>query len=73
MGAKGEALAKQFEAKVDEATKVIERLSEADWKKTTTAEKWSVGVVAHDMAMAHAGLSGIVASSATPISPEAAP
>lgn len=44
MGAKSEALAKPFEAKVDEATKVIERLSEADWKKTTTAEKWSVGV-----------------------------
>jgi mycothiol maleylpyruvate isomerase-like protein len=60
MGAKGEALAKQFEAKVQEATKVIERLSEADWKKTTAAEKWSVGVVAHHIAMAHAGLSGIV-------------
>lgn len=60
MGAKSEALAKQFEAKVQEATKVIEGLSEADWKKTTTAEKWSVGVVAHHMAMAHAGLSGIV-------------
>jgi mycothiol maleylpyruvate isomerase-like protein len=60
MGAKGEALAKQFEGKVQEATKVIERLSEADWKKTTAAEKWSVGVVAHHLAMAHAGISGIV-------------
>jgi hypothetical protein len=60
MGAKGEALAKQFEAKVQEATRVIERLSDADWKKTTAAEKWSVGVVAHHIAAGHAGISGIV-------------
>ena len=60
MGAKGEALAKQYEAKVQEATKVIERLSDADWKKTTAAEKWPVGVVAHHIATGHAGISGIV-------------
>ena len=45
MGAKGEALAKQFEGKVQEATAVVEKLSDADWKKTTSAEKWTVGVV----------------------------
>lgn len=41
MGAKAEALAKQFEAKVQEATTVLEKLSDADWKQTTTAEKWT--------------------------------
>src|SRR5260370_32962078 len=50
MGAKGEALAKQFEAKAEEAAAVLEKLSEADWKKVTEAEKGSVGVTAHHLA-----------------------
>jgi hypothetical protein len=50
MGAKSEALAKQFEAKVQEATALLEKLSEADWKETTAAEKWTVGVTAHHIA-----------------------
>lgn len=46
MGARAEALAKKFETKAQEATAVIERLSDTDWKKVTSAEKWSVGVAA---------------------------
>jgi hypothetical protein len=60
MGARGETLAKQFEAKADEATTAIERLSDADWKKVTSAEKWSVGVVAHHIATAHAAIAGLL-------------
>ena len=60
MGAKSEALAKQYEAKVQEATGVLEGLSDADWKKTTAAEKWTVGVVAHHVAGGHEGISGII-------------
>src|SRR6267378_4158049 len=60
MAAKGEALAKQFEVKAQEATTVLERLSDADWKKTTSSEKWTVGVVAHHMAGAHEAIAGIV-------------
>ena len=60
MAAKAEALAKQFEAKVQEATAVLDRLSDADWKKTTSAEKWTVGVVAHHMAGGHEGIAGII-------------
>jgi len=60
MAAKGEALAKQFEVKAQEATTVLERLSDADWTKTTSAEKWTVGVVAHHMAGAHEAIAGIV-------------
>jgi hypothetical protein len=60
MGAKGEALAKQFEAKAQEATAVLEKLSDADWKKVTDAEKWSVGVTAHHVAGAHEQIAGIV-------------
>jgi Mycothiol maleylpyruvate isomerase N-terminal domain len=65
MGAKAEALAKQFEAKVQEATAVLETLSEADWRKVTDAEKWSVGVTAHHVAGSHEPIAGIVAAVAT--------
>jgi hypothetical protein len=60
MGARGEAFAKQFEAKALEATTVFEGLSDADWKKVTSAEKWPVGVTAHHIAMAHPPISGFV-------------
>src|SRR5216117_3070376 len=60
MAAKAEALAKQFEAKVQEATAVLDRLSDADWKKSTAAEKWTVGVVAHHVAGGHEGIAGII-------------
>jgi DinB superfamily len=53
MAARAETLAKQFEAKAEEATRVFEHLSDVDWKKTTSAEKWPVGVVAHHIAGAH--------------------
>jgi len=53
MGARTEALARQFEATADEATAVLSRLSDPDWRKTTAAEQWPVGVVAHHVAVAH--------------------
>jgi DinB superfamily len=60
MGAKGEALAKQFEAKAQEATAAMEKLSDADWKKVTEAEKWPVGVTAHHVAGSHEPIAGII-------------
>jgi DinB superfamily len=60
MGARGETFAKQFEAKAQEATAVFESLSDADWKKVTSAEKWPVGVTAHHIAIAHPPISGFV-------------
>jgi hypothetical protein len=62
MGAKGETFAKQFEAKAQEAATVIEKLSDAEWKKVTSAEKWPVGVTAHHIASSHQGISGIMKS-----------
>jgi hypothetical protein len=53
-------MAKQFEAKVQEATGLFEKLSDADWKKVTSAEKWPVCVVAHHIASAHEIIGGIV-------------
>jgi len=60
MGARTEALATQFEAKAREATAILEKLSDADWKKITTAEEWSVGVTAHHVAGAHEPIANIV-------------
>jgi Mycothiol maleylpyruvate isomerase N-terminal domain len=65
MGAKSEALAKQFEAKVQEAVSVIEKLSDAEWKKVTEAEHWTVGVTAHHLATAFEPVAGIVTTIVT--------
>jgi hypothetical protein len=60
MGAKGEGFAKQYETKVQETTAAIEKLSDADWKKVTAAEKWPVGVTAHHVASGHEPIANIV-------------
>src|SRR6266851_4958511 len=60
MGAKGEAFAKQFEAKVEEAIALFEKLSDADWKKTTAAEKWTVAVAAHHIGRSYEPVTHII-------------
>ena len=65
MGAKGQALAQQFEAKAGEAVAVLEKLSDADWKKVTKAEGWTVGVTAHHLARAFEAVGGIVTAVAS--------
>jgi len=60
MGAKGEALAKQIEAKTTEAAAVLEKLTDTDWKKVTEAEKWTVGATAHHLAGGLEAVSGII-------------
>ncbi len=65
MGAKGETLAKQFEAKAEEATAVLEKLTDADWQKTTAAEKWTVGVTAHHIAGAYERVAQMIQTVAT--------
>jgi hypothetical protein len=44
MGARSEALARRFVAKPQEAVAVLEQLSEADWKRVTEAERYTVSV-----------------------------
>jgi uncharacterized protein (TIGR03083 family) len=60
MGAKGEAFAKEFEAKVREATALLEKLTDADWKKSTAAEKWTVSAAAHHVASTYEPITGII-------------
>jgi hypothetical protein len=59
MGARADMLAKQFETKASELSGTIEKLSDADWKKVTAAEKWPVGVTAHHVAGSHEPISGM--------------
>jgi hypothetical protein len=65
MRARSEALAKQFEAKVQEAVAVLDQLSDADWKKVTEAEHWTVGVTAHHLASALEPVADIVSTIAS--------
>jgi len=65
MGARAEALAKRFEDSSQALTDTVTRLSEADWKKPTSVEKWSVGVVAHHVAQGHASIGNLVRLIAT--------
>jgi hypothetical protein len=60
MGARVEQLVQKFDESCAEFNKVVESLSDAEWKKVTSAEKWSVGVVAHHVAEGHANIGGLV-------------
>jgi uncharacterized protein (TIGR03083 family) len=60
MGAKTEALARQFEGKVRDAVATLEKLGDADWKKVTAAEGWTVGATAHHLAGGLEAVAGIV-------------
>jgi len=60
MGARAEQLAKKFDESCAEFNRVVEGLSDADWTKVTSAEKWPVGVVAHHLAEGHANVGGLI-------------
>ena len=60
MGAKGDAFAKEFEAKVQAATALLEKLTDADWGKSTASEKWTVGATAHHIARSYEPITGII-------------
>src|SRR5262245_327809 len=60
MAGRAETLAKRFEMQAGEMTAAIEKLTDADWNKITSAEKWSVGVTAHHVAGAHEPITPIV-------------
>ena len=59
MGARAEQLASKFDQSCREFTGVVEKLSDAEWKKETASEKWSVGVVAHHVAGGCAVIAGL--------------
>jgi hypothetical protein len=62
MGAKAEALAQRFEAKVGEARATLEKLGDADWRKVTASEQWPVGVTAHHYATALEPIAGMISA-----------
>ena len=60
MGPKTAALATELEGKTRDAVATLEKLGDADWQKTTAAEKWPVGVTAHHLAVGLEAVAGIV-------------
>src|SRR5215470_5224932 len=60
MGAKSEALATQFEAKAKDAAAVLGKLTDADWKKGTAGEKWTVAATAHHLARSYEALASVI-------------
>jgi Mycothiol maleylpyruvate isomerase N-terminal domain len=60
MRVKAETLAKQFETKAAEATRLLEGLTDAEWKMVTEAEKWTVGVTAHHVASSHETIANLL-------------
>src|SRR3989441_11821871 len=59
MGAKTEALARQFEGKTRDAVATLEKLGDTDWKKVTAGERWTGGVTAHHLAGGLEAVGGI--------------
>ena len=59
-GGKGAAFAAQIEAKAKDAAVVLSKLSDADWRKVTEAEKWTVAATAHHLASALNNVPGLV-------------
>jgi DinB family protein len=60
MSARAESLAKQFETRANDMAETIEKLTDTDWKKVTSGEKWPVGVIAHHAAGSHEGIARII-------------
>ena len=59
MATRSEALAREFETKVEAMVALVAGLSDADWKRVTDAEKWTVGVTAHHLAGAFEPVAGM--------------
>ena len=57
--AKGEELAMAFEKINGEVIVACQSCSDADWGKVSSAEGWSVGVLAHHLAGAHPVIAGL--------------
>ena len=60
MGQKSIELASRFEQANRELIALVEACSEAEWRKTTTAEQWPVAVVAHHVGGGHSLIAGLV-------------
>jgi hypothetical protein len=60
MATKSTVLADRFDAEIDKALATVEGLSDADWRKVTAAEGWTVGVTAHHYANALEPISQLI-------------
>lgn len=59
MGQKSMELATRFEQVNQELIAFVEACSDANWRRTTTAEQWPVAVVAHHVGSSHGVIAGL--------------
>jgi uncharacterized damage-inducible protein DinB len=59
MSERADALAAKFEQANADAIATVERLSDADWRKTT-GEGWTVAATAHHAAIVHEGIARFI-------------
>ena len=45
---------------MEEATALLEKLTDADWKRTTAAEKWTIALTAHHIASSYESATHII-------------
>lgn len=62
MTTRAEGRAAQFKAVNDEAIATVTACSEAQWHQPCAGEGWSVGVVAHHIAVVHRDLAALLAA-----------
>jgi uncharacterized damage-inducible protein DinB len=65
MSERAKSLADRFDQANGDLVRMIERMSEPQWKAICAGEKWSVGVTAHHVAGAHETIAGVVQLIAT--------
>lgn len=65
MAERAGTLTERFEQANQELIQAVERCSDAQWRATTSAEGWSVGVVAHHLAEGHKAIAGLIQAAAS--------
>lgn len=57
---RAQTLADRFQRDNDQLVQGVERLTDADWRKMTSSEGWTVGATAHHIATGHHALTGLM-------------
>ena len=69
MGERARDLVDRFAQASQEIIRTVEQCSDAQWRETTSGERWSVGVVTHHVAEAHKAIAGLIQTAASGQSP----
>ncbi len=65
MSDRAKTLTERFEEANQELIRTVERCSDTQWRATTLAEGWSVGVAAHHLAEGHKAIARLIQAAAS--------